>query len=253
MSTHRQPAARRRVRGAAAQAARGRVCSPAMVSSAVDGRIVDDADVPVMLRGVGLGNWLLPEGYMWRFEPPGARRYRDEPVVAGYDLLNEPLPNEFQHIYRDDLIALYHELTAAIPGRRSEPPDHLFSPCSVVAPPEWKSIVDYSAGNAPRPDPDKAWQVLTSLLDAFDIGRCEYRQEVVNAILRRAPLRLAATGFSFRGEGVSYQTTDAQPNPGFRSDERATIVHTGPPDSPRRRPQPPTPPRRPMVADHANA
>ncbi len=23
-----------------------------------------------------------------------AQRYRDEPVVAGYDLLNEPLPNE---------------------------------------------------------------------------------------------------------------------------------------------------------------
>jgi len=43
-----------------------------------------------------------------------ARRYRDEPVVMGYDLLNEPLPNEWQHVYRDELVALYKDLTAAI-------------------------------------------------------------------------------------------------------------------------------------------
>ncbi|RZI88127.1 MAG: hypothetical protein EOO67_13505, partial [Microbacterium sp.] len=29
-------------------------------------RIVDDSG-PLLLRGVGLGNWMLPEGYMWRF------------------------------------------------------------------------------------------------------------------------------------------------------------------------------------------
>ena len=43
-----------------------------------------------------------------------ARRYRDEPVVLGYDLLNEPLPNEWQHRYADELVALYRDLTAAI-------------------------------------------------------------------------------------------------------------------------------------------
>lgn len=43
-----------------------------------------------------------------------ARRYRDEPAVLGYDLLNEPLPNEWQHQYADDLIALYRDITAAI-------------------------------------------------------------------------------------------------------------------------------------------
>ena len=51
-----------------------------------------------------------------------ARRYRNEPVVAGYDLLNEPLPNEYQHRHADDLIALYQELTAAI---RAVDPNHL--------------------------------------------------------------------------------------------------------------------------------
>ena len=31
------------------------------------GRLVDGAGREVLLRGVGLGNWLLPEGYMWKF------------------------------------------------------------------------------------------------------------------------------------------------------------------------------------------
>jgi len=45
-----------------------------------------------------------------------ARRYRDETVVAGYDLLNEPLPNEYQDRYARELVALYREITAAIRG-----------------------------------------------------------------------------------------------------------------------------------------
>ena len=43
-----------------------------------------------------------------------ASRYRDETVVMGYDLLNEPLPNDWQHIYRDELASLYRDLTTAI-------------------------------------------------------------------------------------------------------------------------------------------
>ncbi len=209
---------------------------------AEDGRIVDGAGRPLLLRGVGLGGWLLPEGYMWRLGPgaqsprqiealvaglvgarkaeefwrtyrdvfvtaadiariaasgldhvrvpinsrivqdesgepiedgyalldrvigwsrryglrvlldlhgaPGgqtgtniddsphglpelfaepryrdltlrlwrelASRYADEPAVLGYDLLNEPLPNEWQHRYADELVALYRDLTEAV-------------------------------------------------------------------------------------------------------------------------------------------
>ncbi|HYI33222.1 MAG TPA: cellulase family glycosylhydrolase [Glaciibacter sp.] len=43
-----------------------------------------------------------------------ATRYRHSETVLGYDLLNEPLPNEWQHIYQDELVDLYRELTAAI-------------------------------------------------------------------------------------------------------------------------------------------
>ena len=217
---------------------------------AAAGGLVDGHGESLLLRGVGLGNWLLPEGYMWQFEPPGpqspreiealvddlvgpdlaaefwrrfrasfvgkddiariraegmnhvrlpinsrvvmddqgeliepglavidrliewcrahelwvvldlhgapggqtgtniddsphgvpelftndrfrrltvrlwralAQRYRDEPVVAAYDLLNEPLPNEYQHWYADRLRDMYIELTAAI---REMDPNH---------------------------------------------------------------------------------------------------------------------------------
>jgi hypothetical protein len=51
-----------------------------------------------------------------------ATRYRYETVVMGYDLLNEPLPNEWQHRYPAELVALYRDLTAEI---RAIDPDHL--------------------------------------------------------------------------------------------------------------------------------
>ena len=206
-----------------------------------DGRIVDGRGRRIQLRGVGLGNWLLPEGYMWRLSPgresprqiealitelvgedraevfwrrfldnfitqadiariaaegfnhvrlpinwrhiidrdgsmrpdglglidrvvewcadqgmwvlldlhgaPGGQtgtniddsngrpelfmdgsneeltitlwrelaiRYRDNTTVLGYDLLNEPLPNEWQHVYPEQLVDLYRRLTEAI-------------------------------------------------------------------------------------------------------------------------------------------
>ena len=217
------------------------------------GRLVDGFGEPLTLRGVGLGNWLLPEGYMWKFGHPGpqspreiealiedlvgpiearefwrrfrdtfiteadiariraegmnhvrlpinsrvvidddgrliesgfelidrliewcrrhqlwvvldlhgapggqtgtkiddspngapelftedshreltvklwraiALRYRAETVVAAYDLLNEPLPNDFQHKFADRLVRLYTEVTLAI---REVDPNHMIS------------------------------------------------------------------------------------------------------------------------------
>lgn len=51
-----------------------------------------------------------------------ATRYAHETVVLGYDLLNEPIPNEWQHTYADELVALYKDLTREI---RAVDPDHL--------------------------------------------------------------------------------------------------------------------------------
>jgi hypothetical protein len=44
-----------------------------------------------------------------------AKRYKDEEIIAGYDLLNEPLPNWFSE-YNKRLLPLYRRLTAAIRG-----------------------------------------------------------------------------------------------------------------------------------------
>lgn len=403
------------------------------------GRLVDGAGRPLLLRGVGLGNWLLPEGYMWRFDggpqspreiealitdlvgseeaaqfwsafqdtfiteadidriaaegfdhvrlpinsrvvmdadgtliprglelidrtidwcrahglwvvldlhgAPGgqtgtniddsprgrpelfedptyrrqtielwralAERYARETIVAGYDLLNEPLPNEWQHLYPDRLVALYRDLTATI---REVDPDHLIiyegthwannwdiftevwdpnsmlqfhkywnapdrpsierfittgerlglpiymgeggennldwlqtsfqlyedlgiswnfwpwkkidtrtSPCSVTPPPGWAAIVAYGAGAGPRPAPADAAAVLDHLLDSMRLKNCAYRHDITNAVLRRAPLRLPATGFGFRGPGISYQVNDGIPLKGFRADDAVTL------------------------------
>ncbi|MBX3098269.1 MAG: cellulase family glycosylhydrolase [Salinibacterium sp.] len=51
-----------------------------------------------------------------------AQRYRHETVVLGYDLLNEPLPNDWQHTYASALAELYRDLTREI---RAVDPDHL--------------------------------------------------------------------------------------------------------------------------------
>lgn len=397
-----------------------------------DGALVDGSGEPIQLRGVGLGNWLLPEGYMWKlpgrcssprqieamiadlvgperaqrfwrgfrdmfiteadiaqisregfnhvrlpvnarlllddgfehvdsliswcrthrlwvlldlhgapggqtgtniddsphgrpelFEDPDYRRqtvelwttialrYRDDRTVCGYDLLNEPLPGEYQHIYADRLAEVYRELTAAI---RSVDPNHLItfegsnwatnwaifddvwdpnsmlqfhkywsppdspsiaeyldkgrtlglpiymgeggentlewiqtcfqlyddlgvswnfwpwkkmdtltSPCSIDRPVGWSDIVDWVATTRSRPSPDAAWSTLTDLLVKMRIENCSYRADVVNAMLRRAPLRLPATGFTFRGHGVSYKTSQASPVSWFRRDDQVTI------------------------------
>lgn len=51
-----------------------------------------------------------------------ARRYVGDETVAAYDLLNEPLPDEHAVRHRDDLVALYRDLTATV---RAVDPDHL--------------------------------------------------------------------------------------------------------------------------------
>jgi hypothetical protein len=43
--------------------------------------MVDESGNKVLLQGVGLGNWMLPEGYMWKFREGGDRPRNIEKVV----------------------------------------------------------------------------------------------------------------------------------------------------------------------------
>ena len=64
--------------------------------------IVDDAGQKIMLRGVGLGNWLLPEGYMWRFGGTADRPRRIEKLIG--DLIGPDDADRFWKTYRRQYI-----------------------------------------------------------------------------------------------------------------------------------------------------
>ncbi len=224
-----------------------------------------------------------------------AERYREEWIVAGYDLLNEPLPEWFAE-YNDQVIPLYKEMIAAIRGvderhmiilegvhwstdwsifehafgdepidtnvllqfhkywnnpdtesiskylafrdRHNVPifmgeggennkdwyagafrmfDDHDISwnfwtwkkldtnnsPCSIRKPERWGLLVDYLQGGA-KPEAAAAKSILWEYLDNLALSRCDYRPEVVRSLLRRAPVRIPAVFYGYKGEGVSF-------------------------------------------------
>src|SRR5258708_15023842 len=78
------------------------------------GRLLDGHGEPLILRGVGLGNWLLPEGYMWKFEHPLTQSPRQiEALIV--DLVGQGLAAEFwqgfhsKFITEDDIARIHAE------------------------------------------------------------------------------------------------------------------------------------------------
>lgn len=64
--------------------------------------IVNENGEKVLLRGVGLGNWLLPEGYMWKFGDDADRPRRIEKLVG--DLIGPEEAKTFWAKYRENYI-----------------------------------------------------------------------------------------------------------------------------------------------------
>lgn len=64
--------------------------------------IVDGAGKKVLLQGVGLGNWMLPEGYMWKFGQEGDRPRKIEKIVSDY--LGAEKAEQFWKTYRKNYI-----------------------------------------------------------------------------------------------------------------------------------------------------
>ncbi len=64
--------------------------------------IVDESGRKVFLKGVGLGNWLLPEGYMWKFGELGDRPRKIEKIVA--DLIGKEKATSFWKTFRKNYI-----------------------------------------------------------------------------------------------------------------------------------------------------
>lgn len=71
---------------------------------AAHGTLVDGSGDELILRGIGLGNWLLPEGYMWKFEAPGPQSPREIEALVE-DLVGASRAKEFWARFRDTFIA----------------------------------------------------------------------------------------------------------------------------------------------------
>ncbi|MEK8130573.1 cellulase family glycosylhydrolase [Paenibacillus filicis] len=249
---------------------------------------------------------------MWRML---AERYKDEWIVAGYDLLNEPLPNWFAE-HNDKIMPLYRDMIQAIrevddrhmiilEGAHwatdwsiftDKPDDNLLlqfhkywnnpdtasiqtyldkreelnaplfmgeggenninwyvgafqlfedhdiswnfwtwkkmdtdnSPYSIRKPQGWEQLVAYLNGGA-RPSAEEAERILQEYLDHLPLDRCDYYPEVVNALLRRAPVRLPAIFYGYQGEGLGYHVGEPVTHQlGFRQDDGTDIrfVHS---------------------------
>jgi len=237
---------------------------------------------------------------LWRML---AERYKDEWIVAGYDLLNEPLPNWFAQ-YNDRIMPLYKRIVAAI---REVDPRHMIilegahwatdwtifderiddnvllqfhkywnnpdtasiqkylakraewdvpiymgeggennkdwyagafrlyedhdiswnfwtwkkmnknnSPCEVRVPEGWPLLIAYLQGGG-QPDAAEAERILWQYLDNLRFENCVYHADVVNALLRRPPLRIPAIFYGYKGAGESFFVgKPAEHNVGFR-------------------------------------
>ncbi len=61
--------------------------------------VLDGANHPILLKGTNLGNWLVPEGYMWRFEGGPQSPKEIENYIT--ELVGPTRADEFWKTYRD--------------------------------------------------------------------------------------------------------------------------------------------------------
>lgn len=66
------------------------------------GNIYNAEGEKILLKGVGLGNWLLPEGYMWKFYKSCDRPRRIEELIQ--KLVGEKKANQFWEQFRENYI-----------------------------------------------------------------------------------------------------------------------------------------------------
>ena len=65
--------------------------------------IVDGTGKPLLLRGINLGNWFVPEGYMWHLNNGGPESPREiEALVT--ELIGPQRARDFWHAYRENYI-----------------------------------------------------------------------------------------------------------------------------------------------------
>jgi len=244
-----------------------------------------------------------------------ADRYKDEPIVAAYDLLNEPLPDRTgaSDKYKDQLVPVYQKLIKAIRavdkkhiitlegynwsnnwslfdksldsntiyqfhyycwdrednlndisgflkkqkqlntpvwvGETGERNNAIYfattqyfeknnigwsfwpwkkmdtsnTPYSYKSPSGWKQVTDFSRGKdyEALTNPEKTFN---ELLENIKLENCTYFPDVVNAMMRRIPLKLEAENYGHDGYGISYKVNDTIKNStSYRKNEHVKI------------------------------
>ncbi|PKM64137.1 MAG: glycoside hydrolase, partial [Firmicutes bacterium HGW-Firmicutes-20] len=126
--------------------------------------IIDPHGNKLLLRGVGLGGWLLPEGYMWRFPSQGDRPRKIEGVIES--LVGKEAANDFWHSYHTNYITKADIDKIADDG---------FNSVRIAL--HWRFLLDEQ-----HKINEKNWQILDDI-----IQHCESRQVYVILDLHSAP------------------------------------------------------------------
>jgi len=81
------------------------------------------------------------------------------------------------------------------------------TPYSIRRPKNWDQIVDYSHGKN-KPDSASAQLAFDELIENIKLSNCDFFPDVVNSILRRAPVKIEAENFGHQGYNKSYYVAD---------------------------------------------
>lgn len=104
------------------------------------------------------------------------------------------------------------------------------NPCSVPLPECWEKIGQHALGEL-KLGAEVAEAILNELLDNILFENCEYRPEVLRAMMRRVPFRIPAESYGLKGVGTSYYFTDKVTTcVNFRREEGANIKFVIPKD-----------------------
>lgn len=111
-------------------------------------KLENEAGQEVLLRGVGFGSWMLPEGYMWRFPGAGDRPRRIERMIA--ELVGAEKAASFWGLYYERYIAEADIARIAAEGFNS-----------VRLPLHWRVLMEEGEPAAFKAD---GWRVLDQVI-----------------------------------------------------------------------------------------
>jgi endoglucanase len=106
------------------------------------------------------------------------------------------------------------------------------APCSIKGPADWDAVAAYSRGG-PKPSAARAQKAFDEFLLNIRLTNCIQHLDVVNALLRRLPVRIEAENFGHGGQNGSYFVTDTNRHAEFYRTEQPVIIKQS--DTPGRR------------------